>query len=329
MTSEKNWREEVDASDYFLHQRKQLQVADRRPVIRKTADLVGPGINKEAVPITDYNDLLATYNGFYSSSRASNGPAINLTGPDAGFDTNKYVGFVIMDSDIGGVQTFVNMESVGPNAGKTYRRQFFRNPSDPSFISWGTWGTEGSGVEPGVIMGFAGAAAPSGWLLCNGASYSATAYPELFAAIGNTWGGSGSSFNVPDGRDRALYGVGAAWALGGTDGLGYGSRTATMNHTHTGSSSLNGLHNHAILTDGSHNHPIGNANATVRRATDSGTPDNAAGPAHSHALTAAGAHDHFGATGQAPNHSHDITVDSALGMALRGIGVNHIIYAGR
>ena len=50
----------------------------------------------------------------------------------------------------------------------------------------------------GSIMWFAGSSAPNGWIACNGASYSTGTYPNLYAVIGYTYGGSGSSFNVPD-----------------------------------------------------------------------------------------------------------------------------------
>ncbi|MGJ3244926.1 MAG: tail fiber protein [Elainellaceae cyanobacterium] len=53
----------------------------------------------------------------------------------------------------------------------------------------------------------------SGWLLCDGASYSTTLYPALFAAIGYTYGGSGNSFNVPDLRGRVPVGVGQGAGL--------------------------------------------------------------------------------------------------------------------
>jgi len=39
---------------------------------------------------------------------------------------------------------------------------------------------------------------PAGYLSCDGSSYSATDYPNLFNAIQYTYGGSGSSFNVPN-----------------------------------------------------------------------------------------------------------------------------------
>lgn len=57
-----------------------------------------------------------------------------------------------------------------------------------------------------------------GFLDCNGASYSASQYPELFNTIGNSYGGSATynsttgvysgSFNVPDYRNRRICGVG-------------------------------------------------------------------------------------------------------------------------
>jgi microcystin-dependent protein len=39
---------------------------------------------------------------------------------------------------------------------------------------------------------------PVGYLLCDGSTYSSTDYPNLFNAIQYTYGGSGSSFNVPN-----------------------------------------------------------------------------------------------------------------------------------
>lgn len=39
---------------------------------------------------------------------------------------------------------------------------------------------------------------PAGFLLCNGASYSVADYPNLYASIGNTYGGNSTNFNVPN-----------------------------------------------------------------------------------------------------------------------------------
>lgn len=43
-----------------------------------------------------------------------------------------------------------------------------------------------------------------GWLLCDGASYSTTDYPDLFAVIGYTFGGSENNFNVPNYKGKFL-----------------------------------------------------------------------------------------------------------------------------
>jgi microcystin-dependent protein len=59
----------------------------------------------------------------------------------------------------------------------------------------------GGGEAIGVIKAFAGNGdIPSGYLLCDGSAVSRTMFPDLFAAIGTTYGsGDGSTtFNVPD-----------------------------------------------------------------------------------------------------------------------------------
>jgi len=68
-------------------------------------------------------------------------------------------------------------------------------------------------TPPGVMLDYAGATAPSGYLLCDGSNYSTTTYAALFAAIGYAWGGSGTSFNVPDMRGRVSIGAGSGTGL--------------------------------------------------------------------------------------------------------------------
>ena len=70
-------------------------------------------------------------------------------------------------------------------------------------------------VPPGVVNAYAGSAAPTGWVLCDGASYATAAQAALFAAIGYAFGGAGVNFNVPDIRGRVIAGVdGGAGRLG-------------------------------------------------------------------------------------------------------------------
>ena len=60
----------------------------------------------------------------------------------------------------------------------------------------------------GCVIPFAGAAAPTGWLLCQGQAVSRTTYAQLFSVIGTTYGsGDGSTtFNLPDMRGRVAVG---------------------------------------------------------------------------------------------------------------------------
>jgi microcystin-dependent protein len=90
-------------------------------------------------------------------------------------------------------------------------------------------------LPAGMVMMWApNAAPPPGWLLCNGADLERSAYPTLFAAIGTTYGGAGTTFNVPDFNNRYPKGTSGA---PGTKG---GSNTTTLStsnlpaHTHAG-----------------------------------------------------------------------------------------------
>ena len=65
-----------------------------------------------------------------------------------------------------------------------------------------------SAFNSGMLMPYAGASAPTGWLLCYGQAISRTTYADLFAVVGTTYGnGDGSTtFNLPDLRGRVVAG---------------------------------------------------------------------------------------------------------------------------
>jgi microcystin-dependent protein len=70
-------------------------------------------------------------------------------------------------------------------------------------------------VPVGAAMEFFGSTLPPSWLWCDGAGYLTTAHPALFNAIGYTYGGSGSSFNVPNAKQRVGVGAdGTTYVLG-------------------------------------------------------------------------------------------------------------------
>ena len=106
-------------------------------------------------------------------------------------------------------------------------------------------------TPPGSLIAFAGTAAPTGWLACQGQAVSQTTYAALFAAIGTTWdiGGEGAgNFRLPDLRGMFLRGAGTN-ATGSSSGAvgqpvsDYAADTY-LNHSHTATSTDSG-HTHA------------------------------------------------------------------------------------
>ena len=71
----------------------------------------------------------------------------------------------------------------------------------------------GGGEAPptGAVSAFAGSAAPTGWLLCDGSDVSRTTYSDLFAVVGTTYGaGDGSTtFGLPNLEGRVPVGLDA------------------------------------------------------------------------------------------------------------------------
>lgn len=95
-------------------------------------------------------------------------------------------------------------------------------------------------IPAGVVWPYAGASAPSGWLLADGSAVSRTTYASLFAAISTTYGvGDGSTtFNLPDAKGRVIAGKEATAtrltsAGGGVDGATLGATGGTDSHTLT------------------------------------------------------------------------------------------------
>lgn len=126
---------------------------------------------------------------------------------------------------------------------------------------------DGTYVPVGAIMQFAGASAPTNWLLCDGSTKSQSTYAALYAVISTTYntGSEGSgNFRLPDLRGRVVAGKDD---MGGTSAGRLTNTVLTASNTlgatggaqvHTLSGSQIPAHNHAGTTnnDGSHGHSV-------------------------------------------------------------------------
>lgn len=82
----------------------------------------------------------------------------------------------------------------------------------------------------GIVNIFAGAVAPTGWLICDGSAISRTTYAELFNAIGTVYGiGDGTTtFNIPNLKGKVVVGLDTAQTEFDSLGESGGAKTHTL-----------------------------------------------------------------------------------------------------
>ncbi|CAM6005211.1 unnamed protein product [Sphagnum balticum] len=117
--------------------------------------------------------------------------------------------------------------------------------------------TTTTGFNPaGSVIMYAGATAPSGYLICNGSAVSRTTYAALYSAIGTLYGsGDGSTtFNIPNLQGNVVVGPGGTIgaALGGTGGEASHVLTVAELAAHSHTITDPG-HNHALAVDANNN----------------------------------------------------------------------------
>lgn len=174
----------------------------------------------------------------------------------------------------------------------------------------------------GAIIAYAGTAAPTGWLLCDGSAVSRTTYAALFAVLSTTYGaGDGSStFNLPDLRGRVIAGqddMGGSSAnrltglSGGVDGDTLGATGGDEKHTLA--SSEIPAHNHTAsatttvsITDPGHTHSYDRANEAV----GSGSSSDSSAPWQ---VTLGGNTTGSATTGISATASTSVTVNNSTG----------------
>jgi microcystin-dependent protein len=90
-------------------------------------------------------------------------------------------------------------------------------------------------IPPGTIIMNMSSTIILGYFLCDGSSYSTSVYSNLFGVISYNFGGSGSSFNVPDLRGAFLRGCGTNGSNTSYVGSSIGTAQADTiaSHSHT------------------------------------------------------------------------------------------------
>lgn len=162
-----------------------------------------------------------------------------------------------------------------------------------------------SASPSGVVTPYAGAAAPTGWLLCDGALVSRSTYAALFTAIGTAYGaGDGSTtFALPNLKGKMPIGLDAAQTEFNALGKPGGAKTHTLttaempSHSHTGDTGTTGAsHSHSIPleymsdvpTSGSSVRVTDIANSTGAVGTNVSATSGTTGSSHTHNITAEG-----------------------------------------
>lgn len=110
--------------DWMRDMEKRILYVERRPEIRTAADLLGPGIAANSIPIQDWNEERTLFNGFFHSLPGA------LNAPDATPSTRYWMGYVIANTDGSGYQRVFEYQvaSIASTVVEGYVRRFFTPP---------------------------------------------------------------------------------------------------------------------------------------------------------------------------------------------------------
>lgn len=226
-----------------------------------TADNITTSVSNNTISVKQ-NSLNSNYfqNSIYGRGLEKDGSKIRLanTAQDGGleFDNNgklKIANRSVTNDMLAGMQGNTIKGNIGTALDvEDIPLQLFANILAPLLTDINS----NFGVPIGTIIDFGGKNPPSGYLSCNGSFLNTVDYPQLFSAIGYTWGGSGSSFKLPDLRRRTTVGSGGTntttlsayvGAIGGSENTIL-QKENIPSHTHSydavssgGSSSLNNV----------------------------------------------------------------------------------------
>jgi len=155
---------------------------------------------------------------------------------------------------IGGDQS-TNLEYILPTASPATARCFLNaslpTPGRSHTLGWVDIGTVISEVLTGTITMYGGASAPTGYLLCDGASYLKTAYADLFGVIGVSFGEPDPThFNLPDMKIKFPKGFSSGVNLIGDTGGSAAHTPAGTNSAPAFTGDALATHQHAAITAG-------------------------------------------------------------------------------
>lgn len=188
-------------------------------------------------------------------------------------------------------------------------------------------------LPSGAVQEFAGASAPEGWLMCDGAEVSKTTYAALYAVIADTYGTpvDSNNFVLPDLRGefvRGLDDMGTAQGARGVDsgrGLGSAQDDTTRRPRGTAFGTDNpGNHNHGGQTNTPNN--SGSTDAFFEYSNSTGTRRGV--QRVSNQLTVSNNfYDHRHTINSDGSHTHSITTGGDAETRPRNCAMNFIIKA--
>lgn len=174
---------------------------------------------------------------------------------------SKAVSLAKMEDGTQGDVLYYGASGVIARLGYGTSGQFLKTQGASSNPIWATV----TGIATGAVTMWGGAIAspPTGYLVCNGATFSQTTYPDLATVLGDIWGThSGDNYYLPNFSNKFPYGANEGSSAG----------NASVGSSSTGSGALAGNDNSVTMASAA-------SSGTI---STTGGGDSSQSPAHTH-----------------------------------------------